>query len=283
MTESPKWPNFFIIGAAKAGTTSLYAWLKQHPQVFMSPVKEPHFFSHDLVKTPRFVVTSLHEYLRLFDRASGFKAIGEASASYFPFGRTVARRIKEKIPRAKIIVLLRDPLERAYADYLMYLRTGRESCATFYDALKFSPFSTVYIQTYAKPLREWLEVFGEKNTLVLLFEELKKNPRDLLIKVAEFLEIDLNPVERIKFSVENPGGVPRGKIGAMLLAFRTRVPFYSFPLPKPFKRIARRLLLSAKPPIDPMAIDYLCPVFERDLEELESLLGRKLPELRKVW
>lgn len=282
MSKSPVWPNFFIVGAAKAGTTSLYAWLKQHPQVFMSRVKEPHFFSSDLVKTPRFVVKPLDKYLRLFENASKFKAIGEASASYFPFGEVVARRIKESVADAKIIILLRDPVERAHAHYLMYWRTGRDS-RTFYEALRSSGFSKIYIQTYAKPVREWLEVIGEENVLILLFEELRDNPRGLLRKVANFLDIDEAAVEEIRLSIENPGWVPKGKVSVFLLSLRGKIPIASFPLPKNVKQTIRQGLLGQKPPIDLGAIDYLRPIFEKDLEDLETLVGQRLPELRKVW
>jgi len=282
MSEPLVWPNFFIVGVAKAGTTSLYAWLKQHPKVFMPALKEPHFFSSDLVKTPRFVVKSEEQYLRLFANAVGFKAIGEASASYFPFGEVVARRIKGKIPHAKIIVLLRDPVERAYADYLMYLRTGRE-WRPFYEALLHSPLSRVYIQPYAKPLQEWLEVFGRQQVLVLMFEELKENPRGLLSKVARFLEIDEGLMKGIRLFLENPGGTPRNLASKALLSLRQKVSVPAFPIPKGMKRLIRQALLAQKPPIDPRAIELLRPIFEEDLRELEALFRRELPELRKVW
>jgi len=282
MGNSPIWPNFFIAGAAKAGTTSLYAWLRQHPQVYMSPVKEPHYFSSDLAKTVRFVVKDEEEYLKLFEDAVGFKAIGEASASYLPFGRTVASRIRDANPDARIIILLRDPVERCYSDYLMYLRSGRES-RSFYDALVNSPFSGVYIQKYAEAVRGYLEVFGSSQVLVLMFEELKSDPQVLMTKVATFLELDQAPITQIDFSIENTGGTPKNRLTATILAVRSQIPTNSLRLPLFLKKSIRRILLGSKPPIDPRAIDFLRPVFAEDLAELERLLGRPLPELREVW
>lgn len=282
MSKAPIWPNFFIVGAAKAGTTSLYAWLRQHPQIYMSPVKEPHYFSKGLVKNVRFVISEEQEYLKLFRHAASFRAIGEASASYLSFGRIVAERIKAAVPHARIIIILRDPIERCFADYLMHVRQGLESL-DFYEALMNSPLSKIYVQTYAQPVKEYLETFGDQNVLVLMFEDLKNNPRALLKQVARFLDVNEEPMMKVKLSVENPGGVPRSRISRAVLALRRKIPIPVLPLPKFLKSSMRRMLLAPKPPMDPRAIEYLRPIFEADLQELEQVLGRPLPELRKVW
>ncbi len=119
MTRREVWPNFFIVGVAKAGTTSLAAWLRQHPEVFISKLKEPRYFSHDLADPGvHNVVRSREAYLALFARSGRYKARGEASTSYFTHWRHVPERIKEVVPEARIIILLRDPVERAYSSYL---------------------------------------------------------------------------------------------------------------------------------------------------------------------
>jgi len=282
MSKASIWPNFFIVGAAKAGTTSLYAWLRQHPQVYMSPVKEPHYFSKDLVKNVRFMISEEQEYLKLFRHAANFRVIGEASASYLPFGRIVAERIKAAVPHARIIIILRDPVERCFADYLMHVRNRQESMP-FYEALVNSHLSEVYIQRYTQPVSDYLGVFGKENVLVLMFEDLKKNPRALLKQVAQFLDVDEEPMMEVKLSVENPGGVPRGRMSRAVLALRRRIPVPVLPLPKALKSSLGRLLLAPKPPMDPKAVEYLRPIFEADLRELEQVLGRPLTELRKVW
>src|SRR5882672_9220913 len=115
-----KLPNFFIVGAPKAGTTSLYYYLSHHPEVFMSPVKEPNFFSYDeTVKQNLYHkekgVGKFEEYRQLFASSNGHhKAIGEASVSYL-FYPSVPQRIHELVPKAKIIISLRNPVERAYS------------------------------------------------------------------------------------------------------------------------------------------------------------------------
>jgi len=282
MSKVPIWPNFFIVGAAKAGTTSLYAWLRQHPQVYMSPVKEPHYFSRDLVENVRFVIRKERDYLKLFRRAAGYKAIGEASASYLPFGRIVAERIKAAVPHARILIILRDPVERCFADYLMHVRTGREP-RSFYEALVKSPLSKVYIQRYAQPVSDYLGIFGKENVLVLMFEDLKSNPRGLLKQVAQFLDIDEEPMMQVKLAVENPGGVPRSALSRVVITVRRKIPVQALPIPKELKLLLKRILLAPRPPLDPRAVEYLRPIFEADLRDLEKVLGRSLPELRKVW
>src|SRR5215469_4673603 len=132
------WPSFFIIGAANSGTTSLYGWLKQHPEIFMPALKEPHYFSQIRPSYEqrylRTYVTDSRAYLKLFCRGACSRAIGEASPSYL-FDREAPLRIRSVVPHAKIIVLLRDPLERAQSHYLMDVREGVQE-RTFDEAVK---------------------------------------------------------------------------------------------------------------------------------------------------
>jgi len=281
MSRDQIWPNFFIVGVGKAGTTSLYEWLKQHPQVYMCPIKEPHFFAREFVSES---VEDVNKYLRLFQKAHGFKAIGEASTSYFRWGELVASRIKESIPEARIIIVLRDPIERAHSDWLMHYRRADEHM-DFYTALIASPFRDKYIQQYSPIVKKYMELFRD-NVLLLMFEELKNEPQRVLHKIAEFLDIDKEPIARIRLVLGNPGGAPRGEWARQLLLLRKRIPLRSLPLPRSLKGYLFKILAGPagpKPSIDPRAIDLLRPIFEPDIRELEHLLNRTLPELRKVW
>ena len=130
-------PNFLVIGAAKSGTTALYHTLKQHPQIFMSPVKEPHFFAFEGERpvycgpgdrelfNPR-VVFRLEDYVRLFDGLRAQTAVGEASVQYLMRSDAAAARIRQHIPRAKLIAILRQPADRAYSHYIMLRSQGLE-------------------------------------------------------------------------------------------------------------------------------------------------------------
>ena len=107
------WPNFFIVGAPKSGTTSLYEYLKQIPQVYMSPVKEPHYFSKSIVPDNHFLkpIRDKKKYLNLFEGAKNEIAIGEASPTYLA-DPEAPKLIHELVPNAHIIIILRDPIER---------------------------------------------------------------------------------------------------------------------------------------------------------------------------
>src|SRR5687767_14301335 len=125
-------PNFFIIGAPKCGTTSLYEYVRQHPDVYMSPLKEPVYwaFDPDGPRDPdrlrKFRVTTREEYERLFEGATGQRILGEASPVYLASERA-ARAIRENIPHAKMVVLFRDPAEATFSAFLGRIRDGRES------------------------------------------------------------------------------------------------------------------------------------------------------------
>ena len=121
-------PNFIIVGAPKAGTTSLYHYLSEHPQVFMSDPKEVNFFSKEEIEAQGlyyqdFKAKDLNSYEKLFNEGIGKKAVGEGSVSYLFYPDTPAK-IKASIPEVKIIILLRNPVERGYSHYLMDYRMG---------------------------------------------------------------------------------------------------------------------------------------------------------------
>ena len=118
------WPNFFIVGVAKAGTTSLYAYLINTPGIFFSSEKEPGYFhSISFGRGPARRVHKQSQYLKLFMGVSTEKAIGEASPGYL-IDPESAKLIHDKVPNAKIIIMLRDPLERAFSHYLMRRTKG---------------------------------------------------------------------------------------------------------------------------------------------------------------
>ncbi|MEP0825293.1 MAG: sulfotransferase, partial [Nitrososphaera sp.] len=115
LTEKEIWPNFFIVGAQKCGTTSMYYYLKDVPGVFMCPVKEPNHFAPNVRETVAIdVIRDKREYLDLFRKADGNIAIGEASVFYL-WDPDAPRLIRQTVPNAKIIIMLRDPIERAFS------------------------------------------------------------------------------------------------------------------------------------------------------------------------
>jgi hypothetical protein len=293
------WPNFFIVGAAKSGTSSLYALLRQHPEVFMSRPKEPHHFGHvspphelrwhfDAYRDPR-------RYLRLFEDAKGFKAIGEGSTSYL-WHPEVPARIRKVAPGARIVIALRDPIERAYSHYLMHRREGIQNLP-FYQALREDlnrtdfawGISHFYVEKgrYAAQVRRYLDVFGPEQVKIVLFDHFKRDPAAGLLDIVRFLGLEAAPVIGIDAGkVHNPYRAPRGRWSRFLAGNTLSRVLGETIVPRRLGSfIYERILLrwAPKPPLDPRARDLLMELYEPQIDELERMLRRELPELRRSW
>ncbi|WP_353686678.1 sulfotransferase [Thermodesulfovibrio sp. 3462-1] len=207
--KTNKIPNFFIVGAQKAGTTSLYEYLKEHPEIYMSPVKEPHYFAKDLdyenmrrdMKRTTIFIRTLEEYLELFNGVKNEKAIGEASPSYL-YSKVAAYEIKKFNPDAKVIMILRDPVERAYSHYLMNLRDGLTSEKDFIKEVlsdlkkpkKGWGISHLYIELglYYEQVKRYLDTFPKDNVKILLYEDFKLNTYEVIKDIFSFLGVENN-------------------------------------------------------------------------------------------
>lgn len=193
MSAQSSWPNLFIVGTAKSGTTSLSRYLGEHPEIFMTHFKEPHFFSgHRPSRAP--FVHDEGDYLRLFADART-RLRGEASPSYL-WAEPAAARIKRVSPEAKILISLRDPVERSHSYYWHRVRRGLE-CRSFAAAVsdefergwpKERP-SLGWHMKCAHDVRRFFELFGA-NVRVILFEELIRDVRRELEGVFAFLAVD---------------------------------------------------------------------------------------------
>lgn len=286
-------PNFFIVGAAKAGTTSMYEYLEQHPDVYMATLKEPHWFSRVAPNPSRRVrpVTSEEEYARLFDGWRGERAVGEASPSYL-WDEEAPRRIKQAVPEARIIVLLREPVSRAFSHYLMDVYDGRQSLP-FHEALKedhANPekgwgVSNLYVDLglYCEQLRRYFECFGRENVLVLFFEDVfsgEDGPTAALETTLSFLGVK-PAVEGIRYEKNyNPLTTPRNRLSRLILDVPRLHRMGGKLLPGGWKHFMReRLLLRRveKPEADPRAVEFLSGIYEPEMDCLRDLLGRELP------
>jgi hypothetical protein len=298
---SETWPNFFIVGAAKAGTTSLYAYLRQHPEIFMpEDVKEPHYFAE--VRPSRaqryaspVYISDRDAYLRLFRAGKHHRAIGEASPSYL-WCEDAPARIHAVAPEARIIITLRDPVERAYSHYLMDYREGAQHLP-FFDALQadwLSPekgwaVSNLYVELgfYARQIERYLRLFGEDRVHILFHDDLRRlaqGDRQVLADILRFLDVDVGALAGIDTTrVENGFAAPRAEwarriagahwarwIGNTFVPHRLGAFIFNRFFVKP----------SASPPMDPRARTWLTNLFEPEIRAVESLLGRPLPELR---
>jgi hypothetical protein len=286
-------PNFLIIGAQKAGTTSLYYYLEQHPQVYMSPRKEPHFFEGtemDFRGPGRKIrpVTDPGEYRALFDGASTEAAIGEASASYL-YSRRSPALIRKSIPDVRLIVVLRNPADRAYSNFLHMVRVGREPVTDFSQALAeeevrkgegWGPLwhygSKGY---YHEQLERYFDTFGEERILAHLYEDLRSHPFEVLRRTFEFLGVDEGFVPDISRD-HNPSGLPKNpalyKLIKRLASHTTMGSSLTRLLPDRARRRVERRILSKPPPMDPAVRRQLVGRYREDILRLEGLIGRDL-------
>ncbi len=202
MSTPIKLPNFLIIGVQKAGTTSVYNYLKQHPQVYMSKIKEPNFLARDPQRTvPPRPTRSAHQtridtfekYCDLFQEVTDQIAIGEASANYLVNYRIVTEQIKRYIPHAKLIAILRDPAERAYSDYLMKIRDaiGKSRPLSWQIVHKGKKSDNLRKGFYYEHLSYFYEHFDRQQIQVLWYEDLKKNPLEFMQKIYEFIGVEV--------------------------------------------------------------------------------------------
>jgi hypothetical protein len=212
-SELTMWPNFFLVGAPKCGTTSIAGALEQHRDVFPVIVKEPNFFNADLriedaMTTPKLLVGRVGKrhhavirdesaYLRLYEQAGAYKAVGDYSVNYLR-SKVAPRAIRARVPHAQIIVILRNPIERAFSHFLMDCRIGRVN----------DPFGVVldrhirdvgraaghyenYIEggLYADQIRRYVEVFGRDKVLILLYDDVVADFLDAVQRIFEHIGV----------------------------------------------------------------------------------------------
>jgi len=196
-------PNFFIVGAAKCGTTSLYKYLAQHPQVFMPEIKEPYTLCPDLSIHHRWDLESVDKYLQLFEPAKGFKAVGEASVWYLLSAES-PKLIKQMCEQAKIIIMLRQPADFLYSLHGQYLWVQNEDILDLAEALDAQPdrkqgrrmpkschfpegLQYEWVADFPTQVARYYDVFGRDNTKVILFDDFVSDTRAVYEDVLRFL------------------------------------------------------------------------------------------------
>jgi hypothetical protein len=289
-------PNFLIIGAQKSGTTSLYYYLKQHPEIYMSPAKEVHFFDNEGGKPdfggppgrrPMFPnPTGIEEYRAMFSGAKNEKAIGEASPSYM-YVPKVPERIKHHIPEAKLIAVLRDPAERAYSAFLHTLRSGREPLDDFGEALRAEQgrveqnWHHLYHYRarglYHEQLLRYHEAFGPDKVRVHLYEDLSRNPAGVVQDICRFVGVDdsFEPDTSVRY---NASGVPRsGAVSALVRRSSGALgPALKRVVPFGFRQKVKGRVYAAAPPMPEEAREELAEYYREDVGRLQDLIGRDL-------
>jgi len=207
-------PNFFIVGAPKCGTTAMNDYLSQHPDIFMAR-KEIHYFGKDLKLKQ---TTTESEYLENFQQAKNEKVIGEASVWYL-YSQTAAEEIRSFSPDAKILIMLRNPVDMVYSLHSQNLYDGNEDVFDFETAINLDterqrgnrlPHSADFEQlpayrdsaSYYEQVKRYLETFDQKNVKIILYDDFVEDTEEVVKETLSFL--GLNTLINIEYRVVNP-------------------------------------------------------------------------------
>lgn len=185
-------PNFLIIGSQKAGTSSIYEILKKHPQIYMSPIKEINFFTNN--KRFKYGIRYYEKFFQ--DAPLNKKAVGEATPGYICHP-DVPKKIRRYLPNIKLILIVRNPIDRAYSQYWHNRRVLSEEL-TFNETIKIAlndtylPGKRGYFSRgiYIKFINAYLAYFDLNQILVMVFDELRDNPKIFFKKIFNFLGVD---------------------------------------------------------------------------------------------
>ena len=281
------WPNFFIVGAPRAGTTSLYQYLKEVPGIFMSSIKEPNYFSVKTIpdKKPYRPVRNTKSYLELFTCSKDEKIIGEASTNYL-YDEEAVKLIHEKNPNSRILISLRDPIERAWSHYMLLKHSGWKHYA-FSEQIKKElteeidfekPHIRLKAGLYSKDVEKYFELFGRKQVKVIIFEEWIKNVKNTIEDILQFLNIH-ETINDIKYKIYDPDHIPRGKLAEILIHNSTVNKISNKITNDSFKSFSKKLLSKnqTKQKMSQEDKTKLKKYYIKDVEKLQTLLERDLP------
>ncbi|EDM45359.1 hypothetical protein SCB49_06117 [unidentified eubacterium SCB49] len=287
-------PNFLIIGSPKCGTTSLYYYLNEHPEVFLPEQKELHFFTNKIlskqttgkydIETKRFHIKDITAYKSLYKAASSKHiAIGEASPSYINHPEIIGDIKSTLSEDTKIIIMLRDPIKRAYSNYLHMLREGRETLP-FFDALTVEDeraqqgYSDFWLYRFNSEYFEKVDAYKKafKDVLIINFEAFFKDTSNQLKKVYTFLDIDSDFEPNNTETAFNPGGVYKKNIVTKLVFEQSKTKDFLkkvIPLNSVVKRLKIKIFDAFKKPtpkITPEASRFLEDKLKEDVLKLKN-------------
>ena len=285
-------PDFLVIGAYKSGTTALHHQLRAHPALFLPERKEPSYFAFAAEGPPTAhpaAATSVRDraaYDSLFAGAPQGALLGEVSPAYLAVPGT-CERLRAEAPAARLIAVLRNPIERAYSDFLMYRRDGLEREPSFLAALDqqaardpaTDPTSR-YVATgfYAAQLEPYVRAFPSEQLHVLLHDDLRDDPEATLRRLFEFLGVDptraVDPIPEVNLSGEPTSAVVRLAYVARRRTGRLLRPLVSERVKRRADGILQRGLV--RPPIPAEARARLIDTYEADVTQPAALLGRDL-------
>lgn len=301
MNKSVYFPNFFIIGVPKSGTTSLYNYLNQHPHVFLPKEKEPNTLFYQYIdgefsgppdnNIPRKRKT-MQQYIKLFKDVGEATAIGESSI--YLYSDNARKTISEIASNAKFILILRNPADRAYSNYLHMRRNFEEPVKDFQEALaleedrkvKGARFFLFYKTKglYARYLKKYFSTFPQNQFNIVLYEHWKANNQKTLRGILEFLNVNPNITinTQTNFNVSSTARIP-----AISYFLHKQTPLKSFLeanlqplLPKSIRYRIWSFLTSfdikPAPKLDPQIRKELIDYYRQDIFDLQDLIEMDL-------
>lgn len=299
--------DLFIVGAAKAGTTSLYNYLGEHPDVFFPLVKEPNFYSRAEAHNPtayvnpkkgKFyhnkIIRDKKLYFSLYEGSQSFKIVGDASPSYL-WDLKTAQKIKADFPSTKIIILLRDPVQRAFSQFLMDLKDGNQQQPDFLKALKNDKKQKLHVWgrahlyeelgLYYQQVKQYMDTFPKENVKILLYEEYITDTKKALLGILDFLDLDQSHINTINHGkIHNPYMEPKNRYANVLLGLKKKTGVFKQWIPSFIKNSINNKILfkeGKKPLIPKDAEDYLKQIFSEDVEKLSVLIEKDLRKWKK--
>ena len=295
MEEVKNFPNLLIVGAAKSGTTSLHNYLKQHPDFFMTDHKEPHFLINNEIGVKRVhkAVTTLSDYQKMFEGSSEYKYRGESSVMYLPFPDITIRNIKKYLNKdVKIIIILRNPVERAFAGYLHNVRYNTSENLSFEEAIEKSEeryqkindmtpdTRYLHVGMYYNQVKKYMDEFG-KNVHVVIYDDYVSNINGCIKRVFDFLNV--NNIEIDSSQRHMVGGwIFKNPILRKLMVSENGLKsFAKLLLPnsilrKKIRTIVMRFGTSKTPELTSKMRKFLEDYYRHDIVNLENLLDKDL-------
>jgi hypothetical protein len=294
--ENCNYPNLFIVGAPKCGTTSLYKYLQQHPDVFFPEIKEPGFFDTDHLRPNRLTT---QQYLELYKTTEEYKYKGDASPMYL-ISKEAAKNIKNISEAKRIIIMIRNPVEMVYSRYLQNLYNGVENINNFEMALvaeterrqrkdkqlkSGQPIQRLYYSecaAYSEQINRYFQIFGKNNVKVVLFEDLISETEKVFFEILQFL--NLSQIKLEKFENHNPATGNRNNVLHRILKYpppiikkvartffsqKMTTKLYQFLRSKNAKKISKTPLSSATK-------ERLFEMYKIDIQKTAKLINKDL-------
>jgi len=282
-------PNFFIAGAPKCATTNISYYLSLHPDIFISELNEPYYFCKfdvpdDFERAS--MIRDFDKYLNLFKKARNYKVVGEATSTYL-MCPSASSEIKKAFPDSKIIISIRNPIERAHSSYFSNLFRSNQKISfskmihmhnSEVRSKKFNVYNIILAGLYTEQVKNFQKYFDSNKIKIIIFEEYIKNIEGTIRSILNFLDID----EKIELSEQPKGAyrVPKGTLPRVLMnskLFRTTATKLVPTITR--QKFGDRFMFkqTTKPQMSVEDRMSLKNIYEQEVKNLEQLLDKKLP------